>query len=182
MNSAPTFVAFLRGINVGGKNKLPMRELVEVLADLGLSNVETYIQSGNVVFQGESANTSDLPEKISAALAKSHGFSPQVLVLKGEELEAAVAANPFVEAESEPKTLHLYFLMAEPEQPDLKLLEKLKTDTERFALTKRVFYLHAPDGIGRSKLAAKVERALGVPVTARNWRSVTKVLSMSEAL
>jgi uncharacterized protein (DUF1697 family) len=97
-----------------------------------------------------------------------------------DELERAMASNPYAEAESEPKSLHLYFLASEPQDPDLKTLESIRVDSERFALQGKVFYLHAPDGIGRSRLAARVEKALGVPATARNWRSVSKIVAMAK--
>jgi uncharacterized protein (DUF1697 family) len=95
-------------------------------------------------------------------------------------LEGAVRSNPFPEAESDPSTLHLYFLAASPENPDLEGLEEIKDDRERFFLGDDVFYLHAPDGVGRSKLAANAERLLGVPATARNWRTVRKVMEMAD--
>ena len=176
--SAETFIALFRGINVGGNSILPMRELVDVFGNLGLSNVKTYIQSGNVVFQSEYAKTL-LPEKIAAAVTESHGFTPKVLILTQQELADAAASNPFLKAEHELKTLHLFFLAAKPDNPDIDILERLKTATERFKLTETVFYLHAPDGIGRSKLAAKVEKALGISATARNWQSVQKILSLA---
>ncbi|MCB0263597.1 MAG: DUF1697 domain-containing protein, partial [Calditrichaeota bacterium] len=92
------------------------------------------------------------------------------------------AANPFPEGESEPKSLHLFFLAAPPENPDIAKIESLKSDTENYKLIGSVFYLHAPDGIGRSKLAEKVERALGVPATARNWRSVCQIMAIAEEI
>ncbi|MCI0643759.1 MAG: DUF1697 domain-containing protein, partial [Chloroflexi bacterium] len=146
--------------------------------NLGLQNVKTYLQSGNVVFQSQEENTSQLSGQISAEIKKSHGFEPQILLLKIEEIETAVQSNPFPEAESEPKSLHLFFLMSRPENPDLEALENLKKNNERFELKDRVFYLHAPDGIGRSELATKVDRFLGVSTTARNWRTVSQLLAM----
>lgn len=83
--------------------------------------------------------------------------------------------NPFREGEAEPSTLHLGFLDSVPPRPDRAALKALATETERFALKGRVFYLHAPDGIGRSKLAAAAERKIGVPMTMRNWRTVGKL-------
>lgn len=174
-----TFVAFFRGINVGGKNRLPMAELTARLEGLGVSHVRTYIQSGNVVFRSPADDATELAETIQAAIEGSHGFAPQVLLLSRQELEDAVAANPFPEGEGEPQTLHLFFLSAAPGAPDLERLSSIKTERESFRLVGSVFYLHAPDGIGRSKLAAGVERALGVPATARNWRTVNRVLSMA---
>jgi uncharacterized protein (DUF1697 family) len=175
-----TYIALFRGINVGGKNKLPMKDLVATLENIGCREVATYIQSGNAVFQSEEQDALLLSETIEAAIKERHGFEPRVLLLASEEMERAMRSNPFPEAESEPKTLHLYFLAAPPENPDLDALEGIKGDRERFVLGDGVFYLHAPDGIGRSKLAASIEKLLGVPVTARNWRTVRKVMEMAQ--
>jgi len=175
-----TYVALFRGINVGGTNVLPMKDLVTLLENIGSQNVKTYIQSGNAVFQSEEENASLLSNKIRAAIKKSHGFEPQLLLLTPKEIERAIESNPFPEAESEPKTLHAYFLASMPENPDLGALDNIKSDRERFALKDRVFYLHAPDGIGRSKLAANAEKLLGISMTARNWRTVCKVMAVAK--
>jgi uncharacterized protein (DUF1697 family) len=175
-----TYIALFRGINVGGKNKLAMEDLVATLENAGARDVATYIQSGNAVFRSEEKDASSLSDRISAAIEESHGFEPQVLVPGSDELERAVRSNPFPEAESDPKTLHLYFTVTSPENPDLEGLEGIRSDRERFVLGQDVFYLHAPDGIGRSKLAANAERLLGVPATARNWRTVLKVADMAQ--
>lgn len=174
-----TFVALFRGINVGGKNILPMKELAAVLEGLGLKKVQTYIQSGNVVFQCKENDKQKLSHDIGTAICKSHEFTPQVFILSVEELHNAIVSNPFPEGESDPKSLHLSFLETTPANPDLKRLESLKSENERFKLIDTVFYLHAPNGIGRSKLAANVEKSLGVGMTARNWRSAKIVLSMA---
>lgn len=175
-----TYIALFRGINVGGRNILPMKELVTILENLGAANVNTYIQSGNAVFQHRSEQASSLSDEIRATIKESHGFEPHILLLDKVELDQAITANPFPDAGSEPKTLHLYFLASVPQTPDLKVLDDLKQGGEQFKLTDKVFYLHAPAGIGRSKLAARVEKALGVPVTARNWRSVCKIMAMAK--
>ena len=175
-----TMIALLRGINVGGHNKLPMRELVDTLTDLGFRNIETYIQSGNVVFECDEGSKIILTNQIRDAIHQSHGFAPDAMLLSAEELEEAILANPFPEAEDQPKTLHLYFLGSEPHNPDMQRIEEMKNGSERYTLVGNVFYLHAPDGIGRSKLAAGIEKALGVSVTARNWRSVSKISEMAK--
>jgi uncharacterized protein (DUF1697 family) len=174
-----TYIALFRGINVGGKNKLAMEDLVATLEKAGAWDVATYIQSGNAVFRSGEKDASLLSDRVRGAIGESYGFEPQVLVLGSDELERAVRSNPFPEAESDPKSLHLYFLASSPEHPDLEGLDGIKSDRERFVLGEAVFYLHAPDGIGRSKLAANVERLLGVPATARNWRTVLKVADMA---
>ena len=175
-----TFIALFRGINVGGNNILPMKELTAILTGLGLRDVKTYIQSGNVVFRSEKSDIAELSKEITAAVDKSHGFAPRVLLLPLEELKKAIDSNPFPEGESDPKTLHLFFLSSAPAAPDFASLEKNKAASEKFRLIGAVFYLHAPDGIGRSKLATSVEKAMGVAATARNWRSVTQILAMAE--
>ncbi|MFQ5629997.1 MAG: DUF1697 domain-containing protein [bacterium] len=174
-----TYIALFRGINVGGKNIIRMQDLIALLENLGSRNVKTYIQSGNAVFQNEIENVPELSNGIRAAIKKRYGFEPHILLLNLAEIEQAIASNPFSEAESEPKTLHIYFLSSVPSEPDLDLLENAKQPHERFHLLEKLFYLHAPNGIGRSKLAARVEKALGVPVTARNWRTVRKIVEMA---
>ncbi len=176
-----TYIALLRGVNVGGKNLLPMKDLAAILEELGSTNVQTYIQSGNVVFRNKATGAARLSQTIAAEIERAHGFLPHVLLLSPAELQRAIAANPFPEADSEPKSLHLFFTDAAPAKPDLKTLQALKSKSERFRLVGRVFYLHAPEGIGRSKLAARVEKALGAAATARNWRTVRKIAEMAAA-
>jgi len=159
-----------------------MKELVAILEGLGCQNIKTYIQSGNAVLAHEEKDPLQLASKISAEIKKSHGFEPHIILLDSKDLEKAIAGNPFPEAEVEPNTLHLGFLASKPTNPDLKKLESLKTDSERFVLKDTVFYLHAPDGIGRSKLAASSEKLLGVPMTDRNWRTVCKIRDMVKEL
>lgn len=169
------WVALLRGINVGGNNLLPMKALKAELEALGAEQVKTYIQSGNVVFQHTEAQADVLAEKIAAAIQVTWGFTPRVLLLSQQPFLHALANNPFAEAESEPSTLHLWFLAEQAQNPDLERLNQLQKNSEAWHLTDNVFYLHAPEGIGRSKLAELIERCLGVPATARNWRTATKI-------
>ena len=174
-----TYIAFFRGINVGGHCSLPMKELVSILEGLGVLNVRTYIQSGNAVFQSTKRNPSQISKKLAAEIMERRGFSPYVLILRFEALEKAIAENPFSDAETDPSNLHLGFLASTPTNPDLDKLSILKKESERFHLTDGVFYLHAPEGVGRSKLAASAEKLLGVPMTDRNWRTVCKVMEMA---
>ncbi len=177
-----TYIALFRGINVGGKNTLPMKALVAILEDLGSRNVKTYIQSGNAVFETKVQDASRLSNMINVEVKKHHGFEPHVLLLELEDIERAIAENPFHEAENDPKALHVGFLASAPENPDLKRLEGLKKKSERFSLKDSVFYLHAPEGIGRSKLAANAEGLLGVSMTDRNWQTICKIRDMAREL
>jgi uncharacterized protein (DUF1697 family) len=174
-----TFVALLRGINVGGRNSLPMKDLVVILEGIGARNVKTYAQSGNAVFQSAEEDLSQLSKKLTAEIKKHRGFEPHVLILRLDAIEEAMAHNPFPEAEAEPSSLHLGFLAAVPKNPDLGKLDSLKKESERFRLIGSVFYLHAPEGVGRSKLAAGSEKLLGVPMTDRNWRTVCKIRELA---
>src|SRR6185369_15770210 len=153
-----TYIALFRGINVGGKNTLPMKGLVAILEGLGARRIKTYIQSGNALFQSAEMNISQLSQKIAAEIKKRRGFDSYVLVLGLDELEKAIEENPFPEADTDPSTLHLGFLAFAPENPDLKKLESLKKGSERFHLSERVFYLRAREGVGRSKLSASAEK------------------------
>lgn len=173
------YVALFRGINVGGRNALPMKELLLILEQLGARPVKTYIQSGNAVFAMQHNDTLSLSRKISGEIKKRRGFEPHVLLLTVKELEKAIRNNPFSNETGDPRALHAGFLAAIPKSPNLAALEALKTDTEKFKLVDRVFYLHAPDGIGRSKLAARAEKLLGVAMTDRNWNTVVKIRELA---
>ena len=173
-----TYIALFRGINVGGENILTMKDLKCLLSELGCENVKTYIQSGNVVFLHEDSHRGDLSVKISQKIQDQFGFEPKVMLLEPSDLEKAIRNNPFPTDNG--KALHFNFLETIPENPDLNTLTQLKSETEDFKLIYKLFYLYAPDGIGRSKLAAKVEKCLGVSGTGRNWNTVKKLKEMIE--
>lgn len=175
-----TWIALFRGINVGGNNLLPMKELAVMLDSIGCSHVRTYIQSGNVVFRKSGATAPQLSKLIGETVLNRKGFEPKIFLLSARQLEGAVASNPFQKAETNPKALHVFFLAEEPTSAKLNALDDIQSDSEEFSLSGRVFYLHAPDGIGRSKLAAKAEKILGVDATARNWRTVSKLLELAK--
>jgi len=168
-----TYIALFRGINVVGNNTLPMRDLVRILERLGCKDVETYIRSGNALFRTGKSKPKKLAEEISARIFKDHGFKPKVLLLSTPELEAAIKNNPY--GTKVGSALHFMFLESKPRKPDLARLTAVKAKSEQFKLGNKVFYLYAPDGVGRSKLVAGIEPCLGVPVTGRNWNTVSKL-------
>lgn len=174
-----TYVALFRGINVGGKNILKMKDLINLLEGLGAKQIKTYIQSWNAVFLSLQEPT-QISEQVSQTIQQRFGFTPLVLILSRVEFEKAITENPFPEAVSNPSSLHLGFLARPPEKPNLEGLEKLKHESEKYHLTGRVFYLYAPEGVGRSKLAASCEKLLGVPMTDRNWKTVCKIQTLIE--
>lgn len=165
MNS---YIILLRGINVGGRNILPMKDLRELLTSHNFSNVKTYIQSGNVFAQGLSAT----PEKISALIQSEFGFVPETLVLEVDEFLNAVKNNPF--SSDSGKTIHFYFCANSPTL-DTEKLSRMKADSEECVLQGKVFYLHAPDGIGRSKLVSNIESCLNSKATGRNLNTIKKI-------
>jgi len=175
------YVALLRGINVGGYNKLPMQDLRDILAALGCENIKTYIQSGNAVFRSADERV-HLSNKIRAAVDEKFGFTPTVQLLTIDDYQSILSANPFPEAVEDPKSLHVSFLSETPIDPDLKSLHALRSPTENYELLANAFFLHAPDGIGRSKLAAKVEKCLGVQATGRNWRTAMKLAELAATI
>lgn len=174
-----TYITLFRGINVGGKNSLPMKVLVAILEEMGCKNIRTYIQSGNAIFQSKEKNISTLSKNISLGVMQRYDFQPHILVLEISDIEKAIAKNPFPEAASDPSTLHLGLLSKVPVNPDLSKLEKIKQASERFLMMDKFFYLHAPDGFGRSKLAAGCEKLLDVPMTFRNWKTICKIREMA---
>lgn len=179
MSTMPSFVALLRGINVGGNNPLPMKDFARLLQALGAQDVQTYIQSGNAVFRMDDAHCDKLAAQIASAIQQACAFEPMVLVMPLQQLEQAMAHNPYPEAQVPGNTLHLGFLAQEPAQADRGKMEALRAESERYALIDRVFYLHAPDGIGRSKLAARAEKLLGVGMTMRNWQTVQRLAELA---
>lgn len=174
------WVALFRGINVGGHNLLPMKGLTAALEEIGCTRVKTYIQSGNVVFRKSDSKAPQLAKLIGRTVFEKCGFEPKVLLLTVEELEKAAKLNPFPAAEADPKSLHLLFLAEKPVSFGNDPFDEIKTESESYSLKGSTFYLHAPDGIGRSKLAARAEKLLGVSATGRNWRTVSALLDLAK--
>jgi uncharacterized protein (DUF1697 family) len=190
MTLMATHVALLRGINVGGKNKVAMADLREVVTGLGHADVSTYIQSGNVLFSAEDGDAD--PAALAAALAKAItaalGVSAPVVVLSSGELATVLAANPFPD-EPDPRRVHAVLLSGAPgADATAKIDEALARSTakgarDELAIVGRTLYLHTPDGFGNSELAAAVLRIVtspraGVTGTARNWATMTKLLDL----
>jgi len=174
------WVVLLRGINVGGNNILPMADLRDILSGLGFKNVRTYIQSGNCIIESNQADPDNISDAISDAIEKKFSFRPHVMTVPGETLIKALEANPFPQAIEEPKFLHFFFMTEKPEAIDEEAFNAIQKPGELYAYKNRVFYLYAPDGIWKCKIGAKVEKMLGVPMTARNLRTVMKLKAMLE--
>ena len=169
-----TYIMLFRGINVGGRNILPMKELTLLLKARGFENVRTYIQSGNVLLH--SAVKPD--DSVRLAIQSKYGFIPDIMIFEKTEFETLVNNCPF--RSSIGKLIHFFFCEGQP-TPNTEKLEHLASATEQYELRGNVFYLYAPDGIGRSKLAGSVQTCLGVSTTARNLNTVTKILSLADS-
>lgn len=178
----PVRAAFFRGINVGGHGKLPMAELRALLEALGLEDPRTYVQSGNAVFRSGRESVTAQAARIADAVEAARGFRPSVMVRERRQLQTIVDDNPLPDAVEDPKLLHLFLLDRKPRRPDLGGLESRATRGERFDLRDRAFYLHTPNGFSKSKVPERVERALGVPATGRNWRTILNVLELARTI
>ena len=168
-----TYVMLFRGINVGGRNILPMKELIHLLETEGFENVKTYIQSGNVLL----SSPQKPDDSVRMAIQSRYGFSPSIMTFEITDFEVMVKNSPF--ASEAGKTIHFFFCNEQP-KPDTEKLKQLVSPTEQYEIIGNVFYLYAPDGIGRSKLAGKAESCLGVSATARNLNTVSRILALAK--
>jgi len=176
------YVALLRGINVGGRSKVPMAELREACARLGWENVATYIQSGNIVFESEQ-KANALESALEAVLASQFTVETAVLVRSARRWQAYVADNPFPkEAQAEPSRLMLCLAKDRPRPGCDEALEGRAKDGERVRRVGDALWVHYPEGAGRSKLSPSLfDRLAGSPATARNWRTVLKLQEMLQS-
>ncbi|HEX6336134.1 MAG TPA: DUF1697 domain-containing protein [Jiangellaceae bacterium] len=179
-----THVALLRGINLAGRNKVAMADLREVVSSLGHTDVSTYIQSGNVVFSA--ADSPSLAADLERAIRDSLGVSPPVVVLTRDELAQVIADNPYPD-EPNPRALHVVFLIGPPTSATADALagalRRVEGSRDSATLIGRTVYLHTPDGFGRSKLAELIVQSSKPELTgtARNWATVTKLMTMLDA-
>jgi uncharacterized protein (DUF1697 family) len=180
----PVLISMLRGVNVGGHNKIKMDDLRTLYRSLKLEDPRTYVQSGNVIFRTKEENSPALAKKIQDAIEGKFGFRPEVIVRTTEELKSAIAASPFASRRNlEPGKILVTFLAGKPGPSAHATLLSLKAHPEELHLSGRELYIYFPDGAGRSKLPwSKVEKLVQTTGTARNWNSVTKMLAMAEEL
>jgi uncharacterized protein (DUF1697 family) len=173
-------ILLLRGINVGGHKRIAMPELRALLTESGFADVRTYVQSGNVVLCSD-APPSEVASEAERLIAERFGFDVDVIVRTGEELAEVVRRNPLSDVAVNPKRYQVSFLEAEPDPAVLERIAAAALEPERLVAIGRELYAWHPEGIGRSKLWAKLGGTdLGVRSTARNWTTVTTLLSMSE--
>ena len=169
-------VALLRGVNVGGKNKLPMAELRAIAEGCGFEQVRTHIQSGNLVFEAGERTSALVAAELHEAIAAATGLEPNVIVRTAAELSAVVTDNPFRRRGELPEHLHVLFA---DDEANLQLPDLTQHAPEEASVSDCDVYLLLPSGVGRSKLADELTRKLVPTGTLRNWRTVTKLAEMA---
>lgn len=178
-----TYVALLRGINLGPRNKVPMAELRETVAALGHSSVRTHLNSGNAVFTAaQERNAEAVAEELSTALADRFGLTVPVLVRTVPHLRAVVEANPYPEGGFEGSRLHVTFYDGPVDAERFSGIDAAALGPDDYRLGDRVLYLRTPEGLGRSRLAAELARPArtrGLIATTRTWNTVVKLLAMA---
>lgn len=174
------WIALLRGINVGGKNKLPMKELVGLFETLGCKDVRTYIQSGNVIFGGPAALAKKIPGLAAVGIRKRWGYDCPVVTRTAAELIAAVKRNPFVK-HADPAHLHIAFLAGKPSAAKIATLDPDRSPPDRFEVLGREIHLHAPNGVAKTKLTNRYfDSKLSTVSTVRNWNTVHKLIELAK--
>ena len=173
-------VALLRGINVGGKNSLPMPALAALFADAGCTEVTTYIQSGNVIFSAPTKALASLASTISKRIASEHRLEVPVVIRSAARLAEVATNNPYVASTSDPKALHVMFLADAPTAQAVAGLDPERSPGDAFTVVGSEIYLRCPNGLGRSKLTnAYFDSRLGTTSTCRNWNTVLTLVEKS---
>lgn len=176
-------VALLRGINVGGHRKVPMAELRELLKELGFTNVATYIQSGNIIFDtGDNINKNEVPRILENAILEKFGFDVPVIIRNAEEMQALPEKNPFYNnPEHSEEFLHVIFLSDIPSNEAIDTLSNLDVKPEEFKCIGSEIFLYCPEGVRNSKFTNNLfEKKLKLKATSRNWKTVNKLIEMAE--
>ncbi len=176
-------IAMLRGVNVGPHNRFSMQALRDLCGTLDWQDAQTYVQSGNVVFRSKERNLGALAKRFEDAFEKKFGFRAALVLRTSGEMRTVIRNSPFAaRQEIEPGKFHVIFLTEELTAEARKQLEAAKVGPEEIKPHAREVYVYYPDGMGRSKLPALIERILKKTGTARNWNSVTALLEMADKL
>ena len=172
-------VALLRGINVGGKNKLPMSDLAAMFTDVGCEDVRTYIQSGNVVFKASASVARSAGDLVSTAILEQFGHRVPVVLRTARELNLAAGGNPYLTGDVDPAALHVAFLATRPTPAKVADLDPDRSPPDEFTVQGSHIYFFCPNGVARSKLTNKYfDSKLGTTSTVRNWRTVLKLVEL----
>jgi len=178
-----TYIALLRGINVSGQKKIKMADLRAHCEALGFEAVQTYIQSGNIVFQSGEKDPGKLEAIIEEKIQKEYGFEVSVLIRKPGEFSKILENNPFLKRGEDPNRLAVTFLAEQPSPDRLEKLKEYDYSPEAYAIEGRTLYYFAPNGFGRAKMSNNFfESKLKVACTTRNWKSVNVLADMARNL
>lgn len=173
------YISLLRGINVSGQKKIKMVDLKSHFELCGFTNVQTYIQSGNVVFCSPEKDVKKIQRLIQRKIEEVYGFSVSALILTKSKIEKAISGIPFNSNEIDFTKLAISFLDAAPKNKSIENIEKFQDENEEFVITDDVIYLYCPNGFGKTKLTNNFfEKKLHVTATSRNWRTTNKLLEM----
>ena len=177
-----TYIAMLRGINVSGHKTIKMEQLRASLAELGFSNIETYVQSGNVVFEAANASAASLSTTIERKILRDFGFSVPVFLTTSKKVAVIIKQNPFLKSPNiDHSKLHVTFLSEDPPETALEQLQPLAVKPEQFRIMGREIYLYCPNGYGNTRLSnTAIEKKLSVVATTRNWNTVNTLLAMAQ--
>jgi uncharacterized protein (DUF1697 family) len=175
------YVALLRAVNVGSYGRMSMKDLQGWLADVGGTDITTYVQSGNVVFNADSSSPAGVAEALENRIAEACGLDVDVLVRTAKEIKKVATNNPFFKPGSDPRTLHVTFLAEKPDRDEVGALSA-PPGPDQFHIAGREIYLYLPNGIGRTKLNNAFFGKLRMPATTRNWNTVTKLVELSSEL
>jgi uncharacterized protein (DUF1697 family) len=179
--TATTYVALLRGINLGSRNRIAMGRLRELLADLGYPDSVTHLQSGNVVLTAARTNPEVLASAIEKRIARDLGLTVPVVVRSRDQLAEAIERNPMPQHTDEPAKLHVAFLSATPAKERVQEIDPGRYEPDEFQVVGRDIYLWYPKGLHASRLTHTFwEKRLGVTATARNWNTVTALMRLAE--
>lgn len=174
-------VALLRGINVGGKNKLPMKELATIFTAAGCTEVRTYIQSGNVVFRARPPVAKRTADFVAKRILSRFGFRVPVVLRTASDLRRVTERNPFLGPSIDTRLLHVAFLARKPSAAKVAELEPDRSPPDEFQVRGREIYLRCPNGMARTKLTNQYfDSRLATTTTVRNWRTVLKLLELAE--
>jgi len=175
----PVYIALLRGINVSGQKLIKMTDLKELFQSLGCNNVQTYIQSGNVVFESAETVPSNLESQIMQAISSKYGFDVEVMVRTVDEFGRIIENNPFPEAEG--NKLYISFFRNPQQEIPFEELDKVKSDSEVYLFFESVMFLYCPEGYGITKLSNQfIEKKLKTIATTRNLNTVMKLFKMAK--
>lgn len=177
-----TYVALLRGINVSGKNLIKMAALRALVESLGYERVQTYIQSGNIVFDSPTRSTTKVVDALATAIAREFALDVQVLARTNTELSALLMVNPLTRPDVDTAKLHVTFLASSPAAETAQSIDEVDTTPDEFAIVGREVFVHCPNGYGNTKLNNTFfEKKLGVAATTRNWRTVQTLASLADS-